>query len=113
MTSHAAMSEDARHGFSRDGSGSPLVGTFCLISPDRRIAKTRLFTTRYRDDWPVLAPSRCNQLAATGGVNQTPQLKSQPHAEKSWMVRFRRGCDFLGDCFSPSGIACVAMACMA
>ena len=57
------------------------------------------------DDWVILSPSRWKLRKAIAIVNQLlEKLKVKQHPHKTFIGRIRRGFDFLGYRFSPSGL---------
>lgn len=59
----------------------------------------------YMDGWVVLAPTRWKLRAAIRNVNQVmAELRVRQHPDKTTIGRITRGFDFLGYCFSVTGL---------
>ena len=75
---------------------------------DMRGENTFVFRTdvkSYYASWVILAPTRWKLRAAIRLVNETlAELKVEQHPDKTFIGRIRRGFDFLGYVFSPTGL---------
>lgn len=70
---------------------------------------TGLFYARYMDDWVILAPTRWTLRRAVRLVNQTlAELKVEPHPDKTFIGRIKRGFTFLGYWNTEKGVTGVA-----
>jgi len=97
--------QQCHRGIALGCSLSPLMGALYLKPLDDRMAQTGLFYARFMDDWVILSPTRWKLRRAIKAVNQTlATLKVEQHPDKTIIGRIRRGFDFLGYSFSPSGL---------
>jgi RNA-directed DNA polymerase len=84
---------------------SPLMGALYLKRLDERVEATGLAYARFMDDWVILAPTHWKLREAIRLVNRTlAELHVEQHPEKTFIGRIRRGFDFLGYAFKPTGL---------
>jgi len=85
---------------------SPLIGTFILDDPDRRVARSGLFYLRFMADVLVLSPMRWKLRRAVRAINGVlGALELEKHRDKTFIGGIERGFDLPGHHFGPEGLA--------